>query len=335
VRTQIANAIATIAKIEIPRKEWMDLIPNLSTNSNHEDTIVRQAALQTLQIICEEMSPDDLNPELKNQIILGLTNNISTNFENPDAQKCTEYAIKGLFNALPFATQNFQVVHERDYIMQKVFDALQNPNEDIRTTAMQTLVEIGRQEYESIEFYFPKICTVTALAAKSDEQTVGAQGIEFWTSLAEEELSRTKKNGHLKGYIVQCSGQLVQLLVEGTMRVSMEDEDDDGDDWGVALSSGCCLAKVALLVGNAIMEPVIKFVSENITAQNWKQRYAALLSLGAITEGPDKMQFMNVVMPGLPNLISMFNDQHAKVREALGWLMSRICEHHSDVVSGE
>jgi len=107
VRTQIANAIATIAKIEIPRKEWMDLIPNLSTNSNHEDSIVRQAALQTLQIICEEMSPDDLNPELKNQIILGLTNNISTNFDNPDAQKCTEYAIKGLFHALPFATQNF------------------------------------------------------------------------------------------------------------------------------------------------------------------------------------------------------------------------------------
>ena len=45
VRTQIANAIATIAKIEIPRKEWMDLIPNLSTNSSHADPIVKQAAL--------------------------------------------------------------------------------------------------------------------------------------------------------------------------------------------------------------------------------------------------------------------------------------------------
>ena len=67
---------------------------------------------------------------------------------------------------------------------------------------MQTLNEIGRQEYESIEFYFTKICEVTASAAKSDEQGVGAQGIEFWTSLAEEELRRKKKGGLVKGYIL-------------------------------------------------------------------------------------------------------------------------------------
>jgi len=57
---------------------------------------------------------------------------------------------------------------------------------------MQILVEIGRQEYESVEFYFTKICEVTANAAKKDEEKVGAQGIEFWTSLAEEEIRRQK-----------------------------------------------------------------------------------------------------------------------------------------------
>lgn len=39
---------------------------------------------------------------------------------------------------------------------------------------MQTLVEIARQEYDSIEFYFQKIAEVTAKAATSDEQKVGA-----------------------------------------------------------------------------------------------------------------------------------------------------------------
>jgi hypothetical protein len=47
------------------------------------------------------------------------------------------------------------------------------------------------------------------------------------------------------------------------------------------------------------MEPVIRFVSENITSTNWKQRYSALLALGAIVEGPEKMQFMQVILPGL------------------------------------
>ena len=39
---------------------------------------------------------------------------------------------------------------------------------------MQTLVEIGRQEYEVIEYYFGQICEVTARAARQDEEKVGA-----------------------------------------------------------------------------------------------------------------------------------------------------------------
>jgi hypothetical protein len=57
--------------------------------------------------------------------------------------------------------------------------------------------------------------------------------------------------------------------------------------------------------------------------------------LGAITEGPDKIQFMNIILPGIQNLINMFTDTNAKVREAIAWLMSRICEHHADVVSNQ
>lgn len=83
------------------------------------------------------------------------------------------------------------------------------------------------------------------------------------------------------------------------------------------------------------MEPVIKFVAQNIQSPNWKHRYSALLALGSITEGPDKMNFNNVIMPGLPNLINLFQDSHAKVREAIGWVFSRICEFHADVIANE
>lgn len=67
---------------------------------------------------------------------------------------------------------------------------MKNPDEEIRIVIMQTIVEIGRQEYDSIQYYFQNICEVTANAAKSDIEKVGAQGIEFWTSLAEEEYAR-------------------------------------------------------------------------------------------------------------------------------------------------
>ena len=102
---------------------------------------------------------------------------------------------------------------------------------------------------------------------------------------------------------------------------------------GVALSAGCCLAAVSLIIGNYIIEPIILFVSNNIMDQNWKKRYSSLLALGAITEGPEKIKFMNVIIPGMQNLINILGDSHAKVREAIAWVFSKICEHHSDVIT--
>ncbi len=66
---------------------------------------------------------------------------------------------------------------------------------------------------------------------------------------------------------------------------------------------------------------------------NWKLRYSALLALGAITEGPDRQMFLNIILPGLESLIQMFNDPHGKVREAISWVISKICEHHADVLA--
>jgi hypothetical protein len=103
---------------------------------------------------------------MKNLIVGALTSNIE---KAPELLKSTEYAVKALQYALPYAAQNFKVSSERDFIMAKLFDALTIPVEDIRVVAMQTLVDISKQEYESIEFYFPKICEVTAVAARTDE----------------------------------------------------------------------------------------------------------------------------------------------------------------------
>lgn len=221
----------------------MELIPNLCTNAANDNVDIRNASLQTLQMICEDLGTGEVTDELKNLIILALSNNI---FTTKETEKTTLFAIKGLFFALPHASQNFKVSQERDYIMQKVFEALLNDNEDIRTTAMQTLVEIGRQEYQSVQFYLPKIWEVTAGAAKTDVKEVGAQAIEFWTSLAEEEIKMKKRGGQgSNNYIAQCHNDLVGLLLECTQNLTIEDEDDDSDEWGVSLSASCCLDKVA------------------------------------------------------------------------------------------
>jgi importin subunit beta-1 len=177
------------------------LIKVLSDNAANENILFRNASIETLGFVCEEIAPEDLPKELCSLIIQGLTRNISA---DPALSETTALAIKALYLALPFASPNFEVAHERDYIMARIFEAFQCQDEDTRVVAMQILVDVGRQEYDSVEFYFSKICEVTSTLARNDDEKVGAQAIEFWTSLAEEEQSRNLKRMSHKGYIPQC-----------------------------------------------------------------------------------------------------------------------------------
>lgn len=98
-------------------------MPNLCANSNHEHSDIRNAALETLGFICEELSSEDLTTELKGLIIEALVTNIS---ELDEAQSTTLLAIKGLFNALPYTSHNFENQAARDFIMNKIFLALKS-----------------------------------------------------------------------------------------------------------------------------------------------------------------------------------------------------------------
>lgn len=69
VRKQVASAVAAIASIEIPRGEWLEIIPNLCNNSANESMDIRHAALETLGFICEELVPEDLNNEMKSLVV--------------------------------------------------------------------------------------------------------------------------------------------------------------------------------------------------------------------------------------------------------------------------
>ena len=60
-------------------------------------------------------------------------------------------------------------------------------------------------------------------------------------------------------------------------------------------------------------------------------RYASLVALGAITEGCDKQQFLQTLVSGYNLVLSKFNDESIKVREAAGWVFSRISEVHCEI----
>ena len=58
--------------------------------------------------------------------------------------------------------------------MNKVMEALRSSNSNVRETAMQSLVEIGRQEYNVMGNYMQVIADATFHLARTDESEVGS-----------------------------------------------------------------------------------------------------------------------------------------------------------------
>ena len=200
VRGQIASIVAAIASIEIPRQEWEGLVPNLATNAEHTDYNIRLTSLTTLGYICEEIRPEDLSVQLKNVVIIALTNNIICS-QNPQEEEPCRLAVRAMLYSIPYASQNFLVKNERDYIMDRIILACQSPNEEIAENALACLTDITTQEYENIDEYFLRMCEATYLAASHTSPKIGARAFEYWTTLIEDETERTQKNVVCRGYI--------------------------------------------------------------------------------------------------------------------------------------
>ena len=120
VRGTVALVVAKVAAIELPRREWGELIPALLANMsapppNHG---VRQATLQALGYICEEMGAlkdDVLSPEQINMVLTAVVSGMRP--EEPAAETRLA-AVAALQNAIEFAEHNFSNESERNYIMQ-------------------------------------------------------------------------------------------------------------------------------------------------------------------------------------------------------------------------
>lgn len=87
------------------------------------------------------------------------------------------------------------------------------------------------------------------------------------------------------------------------------------------LASGCCLVKVSLLLKDEVLGAVVKFVQENIMHAEWQKRYAALMALGAASDGPEKYAYASILNPSMNQLFNMFKDSSIKVREAISWVI--------------
>lgn len=339
-RHTAAQVIAKIASIEIPRKQWAELIGSLLNNMTQQDksAALKQATLEALGYVCEEISHQDLVQDEVNAVLTAVVQGMNLAEHGPEVRLA---ATKALYNALEFAQTNFENEMERNYIMKVVCDTAMSKEVEIRQAAFECLVAIASAYYEVLEPYMQTLFQLTSNAVKGDEETVALQAIEFWSSICDEEIElqefESPESGDSgpphSGFIEKALPSLVPLLLE-TLLKQEEDQDQDDTIWNISMAGGTCLGLVARTVGDAIVPLVMPFVESNILKPDWRCREAATYAFGSILEGPTVEKLSPLVQAGLDFLLNAMKDGNNHVKDTTAWTLSRIFELLHSPASG-
>lgn len=333
VRHTAALVTAKVASIELPRKEWPDLVNSLMENMRATPPVpgTRQATLEALGYVCEEMalrSDDVLSPPEINMILTAVVAGMAEN--EPDLVTRVT-ATTALCNAIEFASQNFENEGERTYIMQVVCSGAKSPDANIRRASFECLHEIAARYYAKLPAYMTEVYNISVAALGQDNEDVSLQAIEFWSTLCDQELD-IKETGEepYHGFIPAAAPHLVPILLQ-LLTKQEEGQDQDDTAWNVSMAAGTCLSLVAKVAGNVVLGPVMGFVFANINKtggpEDWRLREAATYAFGSVLDGPEPGQLLDTVKQALPFLLSALRDPSAHVKDTTAWAIGRIFDY--------
>ena len=184
-----AQFIASVAAIDIPQRQWQELMPALVDHVGEGEDHLKQASLQTIGFICESEDQDlrDSLAQHSNAILTAVVQGARKEETNPDVRLA---AVNSLSDSLEFVKTNFDNEGERNYIMQVICEATQSGDTRIEASSFGCLQRIMGLYYDKMKFYMEKaLFGLTIMGMKNQEEDVAKLAIEFWCTVCEEELS--------------------------------------------------------------------------------------------------------------------------------------------------
>lgn len=233
---------------------------------------------------------------------------------------------------------------ERNYIMQIICEATQSANDQIKVSALQNLVKIMNLYYEYMEAYMGQaLFAITVAAMKAPNDDVALQGIEFWSSVCEEEselqieLTEAMEEGRSpdstsRYYARGALQYLVPILLQ---RLCEQKDSEDDDEWNPCKAAGVCLMLLSSCVEDEILPHVMPFINDNIKSTNWQMRDAAVMAFGSCIEGPSVEKLKPLVEQAMSMFIQLLKDASVIVRDTAAWTIGRICECVPEAVLNE
>lgn len=171
---------------------------------------------------------------------------------------------------------------------------------------------------------------------REDVDDVAKQAIEFWCTVADEEIdaAAAAADGDASAvnhrFIAQALAPLSTLLLD---QLTKQEDDQDRDDgaWNVCMAAGTALGLAARAAGDPLVPLVAPYVASNVARADgpdaWRWREAAAFALGSIVDGPSPSALADLAAAALPRLLDALRDPaSSQVRHTAAWAVGRVFE---------
>ncbi|CDW91160.1 importin subunit beta-1 [Stylonychia lemnae] len=325
-----ATCVAAIAVLEIPANMWPELIPQLQNMAQSQELLERLGSLMTLGFICEDIDPQDINPDQMNFIFGALLENVI-----PEERQLTAISMKAFSRAAHLTYRNFSSEQHRAFIMDKIFLASTVQDEDILQSTMEALNEIARESYDFIGEYIEKIGELTANLINSEFDLASKLAIEIWSTIAEIEYKRQKRRINHLGIIQRYSNAVIKIILTGLDKVNENSIDTGLEELPpncCIVSAGLALESIARVVGDDCIEVVSEFFGPKLGSPKWTDRFVAIIALASIINPPSTDKLPQMISENYDFLLNMLDDNIERVRQSVAYAYYKLAQNIPEVI---
>lgn len=345
VRMQGAQVLAAIASIEIPRKQWRDLLGVLLQGvlmSGDQNVSQAEACLTALGYVVETVRPATELQEYSQQVLGAIGHGMR--FASPDVRRA---AVKALMHSLSFIQHHFELPADRAQIMTMLCENTQYAQDAfVRRLSLECLSEVVDTYYSYMAEFADALWAITAASIQKQGADDMMAAIEIWSTIADTEgiviaeIRSSSSSDAVSSYtylrlLEKFAHALVPFLLQCMTQQSSADQ--EADTWDVSTAASQCLALVGDALGDAIVPLVMPFVLQNISSPNWHFREAAIMAFGNILEGPMPETIAQNAAEAVPIMLghaSARNDREMIVKDSAMWTLCRIADLHPSAISG-
>ncbi|EGR27486.1 importin beta, putative, partial [Ichthyophthirius multifiliis] len=338
IQKSCANAISSICVVEIPQKQWQNLISDLSSSTQpNVDIQIKKAAIMTLGQICDKLKQHrfSLEPQQKEQILTAILLGLSPEEQDVDIKT---NSIIALGDAIEFMEELFQQKMVLEFSTQQLISCITNPL-DVETLklALQRTTDYVKTLHKYIGQYIVNLYNATENFIAHEDPEIACPAIEIWTTIASEYLERRKQNLDKNrinnvqqdnpNHIMQVQENLIRALLQNLLKNDTQQSTFESEIQECAQKSLCSIVEA---VGDIVIPTFTIFISNTISNQEWQHRQAAAQSFGTLMEGISKVQISQLIQNGISEFVKMLQDSTQFVRESCSKLLSKIAEFHPE-----